>query len=403
MSSIKLPHADGNSMSIAAPATNPASDLELKLPATIGNAGQALINSSTAGTLEFGTPAAASRNILVNGAMKVHQRGGDITSDGYSLDMFARQQSSDGAFTVSQSTTSPDGFSKSLKVDVTTADTILGASHYAQIKTKIEAQDLQHLAYGTSAAKDITLSFYVRSNKTGNYGLWIQQSDNSFKQVSFQYTINSADTWERKTISIPGDTAGNINDDSGDGFIIGWGLGAGSNKTSGSLRSTWTAHASADEFAGQAINILDSTSNEWYLTGVQVEVGSYATDFEHRSYGDELARCQRYLYIETANNGDYMGLNGLVTTDAAVNANRTLPVPMRAIPSYTGTETDLEFQSYDTTAMKHFDDGIVYRTPTTVPCTVINLKWDVSSTQAGHFAMCRCKENGAQMIFSAEL
>ena len=142
------------------------------------------------------------RNLLVNGEMTIHQRGGNITSDGYSLDMFARQQSSDGAFTVSQSTTSPDGFSKSLKVDVTTADTSLAASQYAQIKTKIEAQDLQKLAYGTSAAKTITISFYVRSNKTGNYGFSVNQSDNSFKQVSSQYAISSADTWERKTITI---------------------------------------------------------------------------------------------------------------------------------------------------------------------------------------------------------
>jgi hypothetical protein len=111
----------------------------------------------------------------------------------------------------------------------------------------------------------------------------------------------------------------------------------------------------------------------------------------------------RYCYVETADDGDYMVLNGLVTTSTAVNANRVLPVPMRTIPSYTGTATDLEFQSYDTTNTKHFDDGIVYRTPTTVPATVINLKWEVSGTTAGHFAMCRCKENGGQMIFSAEL
>ncbi len=191
MSSIKLKHASGNSMSIAAPATNPASDLSIKLPATIGSAGQVLKNSDTAGTLEFGAETRSGRNLLVNGSMLVSQRGvTGHTSDGYSLDMMYRQQSSDGAFTVSQSNTSPNGFAKSLKVDVTTADTSLASAQYAQIKTKIEAQDLQILAYGTSAAKTLTVSFYLRSNKTGDYGLSIQQSDKIFKQVSTQYTIS---------------------------------------------------------------------------------------------------------------------------------------------------------------------------------------------------------------------
>ena len=129
----------------------------------------------------------SNRNKIVNGSMICSQRGSSFTSDGYTLDHFERQQSSDGAFTVTQSTTSPDGFAKSLKVDVTTADTSLSAAQYAQIKTKIEAQDLQDLAFGTSAAKTVVLSFYVRSNKTGNYAFAIQQSDNSFKQASFQY------------------------------------------------------------------------------------------------------------------------------------------------------------------------------------------------------------------------
>ena len=279
------------------------------------------------------------RNMLVNGSMNIAQRGATgHTGDGYSLDMFARQQSSDGAFTVTQSTTSPDGFSKSLKVEVTTADTSLAASQYAQIKTKIEAQDLQHLAYGTSAAKDITVSFYVRSNKTGNYGFSVNQSDNSFKQVSFQYAISSSNTWERKSFTIPGDTSGVINDDTGDGFIISWGLAAGTDRTSGSLRSTYTAHASADQYAGQVVNLLDSTNNEWYLTGVQVEVGEYATDFEHRSYAEDLARCERYYKIFPSNLFDgYTPIaNGYCSSNTRMQACLTF-TPMRAIPAVTFT------------------------------------------------------------------
>ena len=218
----------------------------------VGASAAAITVNNTDGTCTANiTNNLSNRNKIVNGSMICSQRGSSFTSDGYSLDHFERQQSSDGAFTVTQSTTSPDGFAKSLKVDVTTADTSLSAAQYAQIKTKIEAQDLQDLAFGTSAAKTVVLSFYVRSNKTGNYAFAIMQSDNSFKMASFQYTINSADTWERKTITIAGDTSGVINDDTGDGFILQWALAAGSDLTSGSLRSTFTTRVAADQYAGQ--------------------------------------------------------------------------------------------------------------------------------------------------------
>ena len=329
MSKIKLKHSSGNSMSIGAPATNPASDLELKLPATIGNAGQALINSSTPGTLEFGTPAAASRNLISNGSQIISQRGATFASaaNGYTTDRWRWEQSNDGAVTVSQSTTSPDGFSNSLKVDVTTADTSITGSQYAEVYQVIEAQNLQQLAYGTSSAKTMTLSFYVRSNKTGNYGIALHQADNGSKQMSLQYAINSADTWERKTLTIAADTAGVINNDTGSGILIFWVLAAGPSYTSGSLRSNWTAFSAGDFAKGQEVNLMDSTSNEWHITGVQLEVGSYATDFEHRSFGDELLRCQRYFqafpYNDTST-AQGLRLNGDFSTVTSV--------PMRTTP-----------------------------------------------------------------------
>jgi len=276
----------------------------------------------------------SNRNKIINGSMICSQRGSSFTSDGYTLDRFERQQSSDGAFTVTQSTTSPDGFANSLKVDVTTADTSLSAAQYAQIKYKIEAQDLQDLAFGTSAAKRIVLSFYVRSNKTGNYAFAIMQSDNSFKMASFQYTINSADTWERKTIIIAGDTSGVINNDVGDGLLLQWALAAGSNLTSGSLRSTFTTRVAADQYAGQGVNLLDSTSNEWYITGVQLEVdqtgSGVATDFEHRSFAEEIQSCYRYYYHIK----DSQLFGGRAAT-SGTRAKWTMmtPVPLRASPT----------------------------------------------------------------------
>ena len=157
----------------------------------------------------------SNRNKVINGAMICSQRASSASVTGstnayVALDRFKSRNVHDGAYTLSQSTTSPDGFANSLKVDVTTADTSLASNVRATIEHFIEAQDLQDLGYGTSSAKTITVSFYVRSNKTGNYGFAIEQADNSFKQVSLQYTINSADTWERKTFTIAGDTSGEL-------------------------------------------------------------------------------------------------------------------------------------------------------------------------------------------------
>ena len=238
------------------------------------------------------------RNIVINGAMKVSQRGdffGNVGQQQYTIDRFVTLHSYGNVINVTQTSTSPDGFSKAYKVDCQVADTSIGAAEFMFIRHKIEAQDLQQLAYGTSDAKSITLSFYVRSTVTGTYAICLQQKDNSSKQVNGTYTINSANTWERKTFTYAGDTSGIINDDNGHGLDILWTLVAGSNRTSGSARPTWTAHADADESVGHTANVLSSTSNDWLITGVQLEVGPVATPFEHRTYNDELLRCQRYF------------------------------------------------------------------------------------------------------------
>ena len=280
----------------------------------------------------------SNRNKIINGSMICSQRGSSSSFSGstnaYLLDRFKMLNAHDGASTVSQSSTSPDGFSNSLKVDVTTADTSLAVSQFSQAGYRIEAQDLQDLGYGTSGAKTITVSFYVRSNKTGNYVFTIQQSDNSYKQVSQPYTINSADTWERKTFSFAGDTSGVINNDNGSGLELYWWLLAGTTYTTGSSRSAWTAYSNPDAAAGQTVNLFDSTSNEWYITGVQLEVNSsgVATDFEHRSYAQELALAQRYYYRHIDEVNDYLCL-GFSDSSTMVSGFLQFPVTMRANPS----------------------------------------------------------------------
>jgi hypothetical protein len=247
----------------------------------------------------YDSGALSNRNIIVNGAMQISQRGTSFTTVAngtYTLDRFNYRKSNDGNVTVTQDSSGPDGFSNSLKVDVTTADSSLSASQLAILEYNVEAQDLQRLAFGTSGAKNFTLSFYVKSNKTGTYAVNISQNDNSSKQATLNYTIDAADTWERKSLTFTGDTSGVINDDNGIGFLMYWWLAVGTTYTSGgSTSAAFQTYSNANAAAGHAVNLLDDTSNEWLITGIQLEVGSEATPFEHRSFGDELARCQRYF------------------------------------------------------------------------------------------------------------
>lgn len=250
------------------------------------------------------------RNVILNPKMTIAQRGTSttgVTSSAYIVDRFFVNMSSLGTWTISQSTTAPDGFSNSFKMDCTTADASPSSGDFLQFKHRIEAQDLQQLKYGTSSAETVTISFYVRSNKTGTYILEILQPDASNRLRSASYTINSADTWEQKVITFTGDTSGVINNDNGTGIELTWWLGAGSNFTSGTLQTDWGALDATTRAVGN-VNLADSTSNEWYITGVQMEVGSYpnGTPFEHRSFNDELSLCQRY-FQKSYNYGDAIG------------------------------------------------------------------------------------------------
>jgi len=278
-----------------------------------------------------------NRNLIINGAMSVSQRGtsfADPSNDDYVLDRFIARKSNDGAVTITRDSSGPSGFANSLKVDVTTADTSIGASQFSILQYKVEAQDLQTLAFGTSDAKNFTLSFYVKSNKTGTYAVNISQADNSSKQATLTYTINSADTWERKSLTFTGDTSGVINDDNGSGFGILWWLAAGSTFTSGSTSATFQTYDNANHAAGQAVNLLDSTSNEWFITGVQLEVGQNATTFEHEPFERTLTKCLRYFHRLDTSTNDYLAFSagGAYGGTTALTEFKPI-VPMRIEPT----------------------------------------------------------------------
>ena len=279
--------------------------------------------------------ASGKKNLVINGSQIIDQRnsGSAVTVSNASMthvtDRFGIFEDTDGVVSAQQSTTAPDGFTKSLKIDCTTADTSLAASQRLICAHRIEGNNIAHLGFGSSAAKTITLSFYVRSNLTGTFGGVIKNSGDNRVYI-FSYTISSANTWERKSITIPGDTSGTWLTTNGTGITINWGLALGSDWT-----GTAGSYGTSDKHGvtGQ-LNLLSSTDNEWLITGVQLEVGSVATDFEHRSFGDELARCQRY-YISYVQ----QGCSGYIETSNANQAQLThhLPVSMRATPSATCT------------------------------------------------------------------
>ena len=282
-----------------------------------------------------------ARNLVINGAMQVAQRGTSAVAAGAgtypSIDRLKCYESTDGAFTLEQSTTVPSGqgFSNSAKFVVTTADTSLAAGQYAQATQVIEAQNLQHLNYGTSSAKTLTLSFWCRSSKTGTYCITIVKEDSTATHYVKEFSISSADTWEKKTITIEPDSnitasAGAIANDNGAGLYVYWNFAQGSTYT-GATDDAWSTNTNHFATTNQ-VNWMDSTSNNFYLTGVQLEVGSTASDFEHRSFGDELLRCQRYYCKTTQVRYSSYG--------ATYNyVNWEFPVEMRTNPTIGGNVT----------------------------------------------------------------
>jgi len=248
-----------------------------------------------------------SRNVIINGAMVVNQRGytgssGATASDAYTTDRFYISHDMDGAVSAGQTTMNStvggnayaDGFNSALHYRVTTADASLAAGQYASIYQGIEGFNVQGFKKGTANAQQFTLSFWVRSSLTGTYITELYDNDNA-RQVSKSYTIDTANTWEKKTLTYPADTTGVFGNDNGASLYVGWFLAAGSNYSGGTLNTSWASNTTANRAVGQ-VNFLATAGNNFFLTGVQLEVGPTASEFERRSYGQELALCQRYYF-----------------------------------------------------------------------------------------------------------
>jgi len=293
----------------------------------------------------FDDGALSNRNLIINGKHQIRQRGDSVVGVSTTSYNTSDRWQLEGGTTLQVDTSTSDGpsdeFPKALKVSRNTAVSSLTAGQYHMLVQKIEAQNLHHVKYGSADAKPLTMSFWVKSTATGTFNLNFYCNDSGTARIlTKQYTINTANTWEHKVLTFEGDTDfANIANDNGVGMWCQWFIAAGSTFTSGTLQADWSNYVAAN-YAPSQTNTFASANGSWEITGVQLEVGDTATPFEHRSYGDELARCQRY-YQKThqgtagSPSGTIFASSGVQnqTTTGMVNGVYVYPVQMRGSPT----------------------------------------------------------------------
>ena len=303
------------------------------------NSGVTVTGIMTATEINYtGSQNLSNRNKIINGGMVIAQRATSATVStsyvGYkTVDRFTVSIGGGAVFTMSQSGDHPEGFSKSMKFDCTTADADAGTNDSFRVIYKGEGYDIQDIGKGTSGAKPVTLSFYIKTNKTGNYQVNWRDVDNS-RIVCGTYTVNSANTWERKVITFPTETSnGEFNNNNSAQLYLEWWFISGTTYNSGTTHATWDAYNNANRAANLNVNIGDDTSNVLYLTGVQLEIGSVATPFEHRSFQDDYLRCCRYYFGGANTYSSGANYYGCVYSSGTSMVRVPHPVPMRSTPT----------------------------------------------------------------------
>lgn len=282
------------------------------------------------------------RNLLINGSMKIDQRGDNSSNTGNAFggpDRWKWIGGGDATCNTRQGGASDiAGFANQYKVSVGTADTSIGASQYVALQQNLEGFDVQKIEKGFSSAKQLTLSFWLKlTNVTGVFTVQLRDNDNT-RHCCKQFTVSDAN-WNKYTLTFPADTTGKFGDDNGSSLSVNFYWTAGTDYTSGTLASTWASVTTANICPGQTGNFIGSTSNVLELTGVQLELGATATDFEYRTYGDELTRCKRY-YIQYGGGGGaatsrilFEGYSG----NTQYSITNHLSYTMRAAPSVSRT------------------------------------------------------------------
>ena len=313
--------------------------------AELAKMGEVLTNSQIGGR----------RNIIINGAMQVAQRSTSETGLGnsagfHTVDRFKvnadTSAATAGRYTMSQVADVHDGFANALKFECTTADTSIAAGELFSLEYLFEGQDLQQLKKGTSDAEKVTVSFYVKGNANATYMLELKDTDNT-RLIHSQFAVTTS--WNRITITFNGDTTGTLDDDNAKSLELRIWLHAGSNYTSGTYTAnTWASQTQANRAVG-ITSFFDSTDRTFFLTGLQMEVGEQATPFEHRSFGEELALCQRYFYVQREDTSTGSGHFCVGQCNATTRMDCILPHPhMRLAHGHTisfDTASDYRIQS----------------------------------------------------------
>jgi len=361
--------------------------------AELAKMGEVLTNSQIGGR----------RNIVINGGMQVSQRATSATgvgaSEGYfTLDRFEVAPSTNGRATMSQSTDTPDGFSNSLKLDCTTADTSIAAGEYFVLRTCFEGQDLQQFKKGTSSAEKVTVSFYVKGNASATYTCELSDTDNT-RHNSQTFAVTTS--WNRIILTFVGDTTGAFDNDNAQSLRLGFWLHSGTSYSDGTFASnTW--HTADNKRVGDGqTSFFDSTDRTFFLTGLQMEVGSQATPFEHRSFGEELLLCQRYFYQAVNGTAQAFGM-GTYYANSLITMVLDFPTTMRTAPSVTvGTGTNY-YVAYGNNQGDSFDTwdniqrgGLNY--------IALDVTGDGASGTAGHGCALATQNASAFINVDAEL
>ena len=281
----------------------------------------------------------SNRNVIINGAMNVAKRSTSVTgiggSSGYfTIDRFRLACNTSGRLTMSQDASVPSGkgFANSLKLDCTTTDTSLGADELVTLNHRIEGQNLQGFCKGTSDAKSFAVSFYCKGNASATYVLEMQDKDND-RQISKSFNVTTS--WEKVTLIFPADTTGTFNDDNAESMQFQIWLNAGSTYTSGTINSNaWASTTNANRVGSGTTNFFDSTDRTFFITGLQLEVGDVATEFEHEPFERTLLKCQRY-YQRWQADTQYDGVcTGAMYSDTFWLGDYRLSPEMRTEPTF---------------------------------------------------------------------
>jgi hypothetical protein len=348
-------------------------------------------------------PLFSNRNLLYNGSMQINQRSASVTGittgDYRTADRWYHGISSLGTWTQNIENDAPtgSGFRKSLRMLCTTADASPSASDVNFIAQFLEGQDLQRIAKGTASAQPLTLSFWVKSNVTGTYIAELQDADNT-RSVSASYTISASATWERKIITFPADTIGTFDNDNAASLYLNFWLGAGSDRSSGSLQTTWGSTVNINRVVGQT-NLASAINNYWQITGVQLEANSNPTTFEFKNYSQELRECQRYYHKPISGTSKIIAIGSFFASNQ-VDVGIFFPVSMRTTPVAIIT-TGTDYYALNRSGGVDYVNSFTLDLATENSCRLYN-STEVSST-AGQACLAYTNNIAASIAFSAEL